>query len=119
MDTLNLYAELAIGLLGFSGVVSALGRSMRSGDGRLIENGDNITVAPWGDLIVCEDGTGDDYLVGVRPDGEIYKLAHNLSGDGEFAGCCFSPDGTTLFVNMQSQGYTLAITGDWGGARLG
>ena len=27
MDTLNLYAELAIGLLGFSGVVSALGKS--------------------------------------------------------------------------------------------
>ncbi len=82
-------------------------------DGTLVENADNLTVAPWGDLVVCEDGTGDDYLVGITPTGEIYKLAHNLSGDGEFAGACFSPDGSTFFVNMQSQGYTLAITGPW------
>jgi secreted PhoX family phosphatase len=83
-------------------------------DGTMIENADNITVAPWGDLIVCEDGTGDDYLVGVTPDGEIYKLARNLNGNGEFAGACFSPDGSTLFVNMQVDGWTLAITGPWG-----
>jgi len=83
-------------------------------DGTMIENADNITVAPWGDLIVCEDGTGDDYLVGVTPDGEIYKLAHNQNGSGEFAGACFSPDGSTFFVNMQVDGWTLAITGPWG-----
>jgi len=82
-------------------------------DGTMIENADNITVAPWGDLIVCEDGTGDDYLVGVTPEGEIYKLARNLNGNGEFAGACFSPDGSTLFVNMQADGWTLAITGPW------
>lgn len=82
-------------------------------DGTLVENADNLTVSPWGDLVVCEDGTGDDYLVGITPDGEIYKLAHNLSGDGEFAGACFSPDGSTFFVNMQSQGYTFAVTGPW------
>ena len=79
----------------------------------MVENADNLTVAPWGDLVVCEDGTGDDYLVGITPAGEIYKLAHNLNGDGEFAGSCFSPDGTTLFVNLQADGLTLAITGDW------
>jgi uncharacterized protein len=82
-------------------------------DGTIIENGDNLTVAPWGDLIVCEDGTGDDYLVGVTPDGEIYKLARNLNGDGEFAGACFSPDGSTFFLNMQVDAWTLAITGPW------
>lgn len=82
-------------------------------DGTIIENGDNITVAPWGDLIVCEDGSGDDYLVGVTPSGEIYKFAHNLNGNGEFAGACFSPDGSTFFVNMQEDGWTLAITGPW------
>ncbi len=82
-------------------------------NGTLVENADNLTVSPWGDLVVCEDGTGDDYLVGITPDGDLYKLAHNLSGDGEFAGACFSPDGSTFFVNMQSQGYTLAITGPW------
>jgi len=82
-------------------------------DGTIIENADNLTIAPWGDLVVCEDGTGDDYLIGITPDGEIYKLAHNLNGNGEFAGSCFSPDGSTFFVNMQLDGWTLAITGPW------
>jgi secreted PhoX family phosphatase len=82
-------------------------------DGTLIENADNLVVAPWGDVIACEDGTGDDYLVGITPRGELYKLAHNLGGDGEFAGACFSPDGSTFFVNMQIDGWTLAITGPW------
>jgi uncharacterized protein len=82
-------------------------------DGTIIENADNLTVAPWGDLIVCEDGSGDDYLVGVTPAGEIYKFARNLNGNGEFAGACFSPDGSTFFVNMQDDGWTLAISGPW------
>lgn len=82
-------------------------------DGTIIENADNLTVAPWGDLVVCEDGTGDDYLIGITPTGDIYKLAHNLNGNGEFAGACFSPDGSTFFVNMQLDGWTLAITGPW------
>lgn len=81
-------------------------------DGTLVENADNLTVAPWGDLVVCEDGSGDNYLVGITPTGAIYKLALNLT-PGEFAGACFSPDGGTFFVNLQSQGYTLAITGPW------
>jgi len=82
-------------------------------DGTIIENADNLCIAPWGDLVVCEDGTGDDYLLGITPDGAIYKLARNLSGSGEFAGACFSPDGSTFFVNMQLDGWTLAITGPW------
>ena len=87
-------------------------------DGTLIENADNLTMAPWGDLVVCEDRTGDDYLVVVTPAGEIYRLARNLNGTGEFAGACFSPDGHTFFVNMQLDGWTLAITGPWANARL-
>ena len=82
-------------------------------DGTIIENADNLCVAPWGDLVVCEDGTGDDYLLGITPQGEIYHLARNLNGNGEFAGACFSPDGSTFFVNMQVDGWTLAITGPW------
>lgn len=83
-------------------------------DPGLIENADNLTVAPWGDLIVCEDGSGEQYLAGVTPKGEIYKFAHNAHpADSEFAGSSFSPDGTTLFVNIQDPGLTLAITGPW------
>ena len=82
-------------------------------DGTLVENADTLCAAPWGDLIVCEDGAGDDYLFGVTPAGETYRFGHNQAGRGEFAGSCFSPDGTTLFVNMQLQGLTVAITGPW------
>ncbi len=82
-------------------------------DGGLIDNADNLTVAPWGDLIVCEDGSGEQFLVGITPAGEIYKFARNAVNDSEFAGATFSPDGTTLFVNIQTAGVTLAISGPW------
>ncbi|MBW0145792.1 alkaline phosphatase PhoX [Sphingomicrobium clamense] len=75
---------------------------------------DNLAVAPWGDLIVCEDGIGDQYLRGITPDGRIYDLARNAHEDSsEFCGACFSPDGKTMFVNIQEPGITLAITGPW------
>lgn len=93
----------------------ALELFLEPNDSTLVEHADNLTMAPWGDLVVCEDGTGDDYLLGVTPEGEIYRLGHNVSGPGEFAGACFSPDGSTLFVNMQSQGWSFAITGPWHG----
>jgi hypothetical protein len=91
----------------------ALELFLEPNDSALVERADNLTMAPWGDLVVCEDGTGDDRLVGVTPEGELYQLAHNVRDDGEFAGACFSPDGSTLFVNIQSLGWTLAITGPW------
>lgn len=78
---------------------------------KLVANADNLTAAPWGDLVVCEDRDGDEVgLVGVTPEGKLYTLAHNHAHT-EFAGVCFSPDGSTLFVNLQHQGLTLAITG--------
>ncbi|MEM0915063.1 MAG: alkaline phosphatase PhoX [Planctomycetota bacterium] len=82
-------------------------------DSNLIENADNITVAPWGDLMVCEDRKGECRLVGVTPQGQTYLFGHNVWNTSEFAGACFSPDGRTLFVNIQSPGATLAITGPW------
>jgi secreted PhoX family phosphatase len=84
-------------------------------NGRLVENADNLTVAPWGDLIVCEDGDNEQFLVGITPQGEFYRLGKNAMSDSELAGVTFSPDGTTLFVNIQENGLTLAITGPWRG----
>ncbi len=74
---------------------------------------DNITLAPWGDLILCEDGVGDQFLLGVTPEGKVYPFARNAQGTSEFAGATFSPDATTLFVNIQRPGLTLAVTGPW------
>jgi len=82
-------------------------------DAGLIENADNLTVTPWGDLIVCEDGSDEQFLVGVTPEGELYKFARNAVSHSELAGATFSPDGTTLFVNIQHDGLTLAIWGPW------
>jgi secreted PhoX family phosphatase len=82
-------------------------------DSNLVDNCDNITVAPWGDLVLCEDGGGEQYLDVITPSGKIFKLAKNAKSSGEFAGATFSPDGSTLFVNMQHDGLTLAITGPW------
>ncbi|MEX1122628.1 MAG: alkaline phosphatase PhoX [Balneolales bacterium] len=82
-------------------------------DGNLVENGDNLTIAPWGDLIVCEDGSGNQNLVGVTPEGKLYKFGHNSMNNSEFAGATFSPDGSTFFVNIQNPGFTVAITGPW------
>ena len=85
-------------------------------DHSVVENADNLTVAPWGDLVVCEDGPGAQFLVGVTPAGEFYKLARNARDNSEFAGSTFAPDGRTLFVNLQGTGLTFAITGPWRGA---
>lgn len=82
-------------------------------DSALMENADNLTVAPWGDLIICEDGPQDQYIVGVTPEGNTYQFARNASNTSELAGSTFSPDGTILFVNIQNPGVTIAITGPW------
>lgn len=79
----------------------------------LLRNCDNLTQAPWGDLVVCEDTGGCCGLVGIRPDGSQYNIAFNAYSDSELAGVCFSPDGKTLFVNIQYPGMTVAITGDF------
>ena len=86
---------------------------IESEDRGLLERADNLTVTPWGDLILCEDGPGEQFLVGVTPAGELYKFARNAGSQSEFAGATFSPDGTTLFVNLQADGLTLAVTGPW------
>jgi len=83
-------------------------------DASVVDMPDNCTVAPWGDLVLCEDGfEPNSYLVGVTKAGEVYKIARNAMSNREFAGATFSPDGSTLFVNLQSEGVTLAIEGPW------
>lgn len=78
---------------------------------------DNITTSPRGTLVVCEDGPADNFLRGLTPEGELFDIAVNAiegrRGD-EFAGSTFSPDGHTLFVNIQSSaGMSFAIWGPW------
>ena len=86
---------------------------IESQDLELLKACDNLTVAPWGDIVICEDDNESSAIVGITTDGKMYKIGH-VQVESEVAGACFSPDGTTLFVNIQnSPGETLAITGPW------
>jgi secreted PhoX family phosphatase len=83
---------------------------------------DNVTVSKRGTIVLCEDNTNDNYIRGLTRHGRLFDIALNRlvsstgadrSGD-EFAGATFSPDGHTLFVNIQaSAGMTFAIWGPW------
>jgi secreted PhoX family phosphatase len=81
-------------------------------DSDILKSCDNLTIAPWGDLVLCEDHA-HPFVVGITPAGEYYKLAENVGYQSEFAGGVFSPDGSTYFVNIQGAGLTIAITGPW------
>jgi secreted PhoX family phosphatase len=81
-------------------------------DRKILKNCDNLAVAPWGDVILCEDHK-HPFLVGITPAGELYHLAENVGYASELTGGVFSPSGKTYFVNIQGPGITLAITGPW------
>jgi len=74
---------------------------------------DNVTVTPWGSLVLAEDGVGASHVLSAVPGGPTYAIARNMLNDSEFTGPTFSADGKVLFVNMQTPGYTFAITGPW------
>ncbi|MGY1424310.1 alkaline phosphatase PhoX [Lysobacter sp. A289] len=110
-----------------------------SGNQLAANNPDNVTVSPRGGVVLCEDGgeSLDQYgpgarVLGLTGAGESFYLAKNnaeltssqiagagkqvAEGDyrrGEFCGACWDPAGETLFVNIQTPGITLAITGPW------
>ncbi len=90
-----------------------------SADPRQLDSPDNICATPSGNnLIVCEDGTGGEYLHVLRCDGShISRLGQKIMRGfeySEWAGACFSPDGKTLFANLQDPSMTLAIwTNRW------
>lgn len=92
----------------------------------VLEGPDNICLSPRGGLVICEDGSGEQYVRGLTPGGDIVNLvlapAPAAGPDpSEFAGCCFSPDGNVLFFNVQGTrnagrgqpGATYALWGPW------
>ncbi|MDT0379846.1 DUF839 domain-containing protein [Streptomyces sp. DSM 42041] len=86
-----------------------------------LDGPDNVTVSPYGGLIIAEDGEGQQHLFGATDRGETYPLARNEFNIGtedepeysEMTGVCFSPDGDTLFAGIQTPGILLAVTGPW------
>lgn len=96
-----------------------------SPDRNILDMPDNICIHPKKELLViCEDSdyglagtTPENFVRILLPNGRIFDFAKNISPGkelSEFAGATFSPDGKTLFVNIQGAGLTAAIWGDWG-----
>lgn len=71
--------------------------------------------------MMCEDGIGDQHILGTTAAGEVFVFARNrvdvgTAGDpefGELAGATFSADGRTMFFNVYNPGITYAVTGPW------
>src|SRR5690554_76938 len=74
---------------------------------------DNLTITPWGAVMACEDNGETNRLHIIDQDGNIQLFGINKSSGSELAGAVFSPSGKTLFVNLQENGETVAITGPW------
>ena len=70
----------------------------------MFDGPDNCCVSPRGGLVFCEDATAAQHVRGVSAAGDVFDIARNLRNSIEFAGACFSPDGSTLFVNLYGRG---------------
>jgi secreted PhoX family phosphatase len=84
---------------------------------------DNITITSRGTLVLCEDSTAGNFIRLLTKRGELIDFAENRRGapegtvNDEFAGAAVSPDGRTLFVNIQApNGRTFAIWSERGGS---
>ncbi|CAN5290244.1 DUF839 domain-containing protein [soil metagenome] len=108
-----------------------------SADAATLNQPDSITVAPNGTVFMAEDGDGEDkdggdnWLRVLTASGTIANLAQVIApldlnhwnsedfpeagatGASELAGPCFSPDGQSLYINLQYPGLTCVITGPW------
>jgi secreted PhoX family phosphatase len=77
-----------------------------------VDGPDNITVSPYGGVMIAEDGEGRNHLVGATEDGRAFFFARNeLAGDNEFTGPTFSHNKKILFANIQTPGHVFAIRG--------
>jgi hypothetical protein len=81
----------------------------QSEDEALLDGPDNISMAPWGDLFICEDAGVTNYIRVLTPKGTLFDFARTTLS--ELAGVCFSPDGRALFVNIWGADVTLVVTG--------
>lgn len=84
----------------------------QSTDPAVLDLPDNMTISPAGNVVLCEDGAEGNFIRSLGKDGTMTDIAQNVTErpDEEFAGVCFSPDGRTIFVNIQAaSGITFAI----------
>jgi secreted PhoX family phosphatase len=95
----------------------------RLGDDPPLRGVDNVTVSPFGDIFVAEDG-GNMELVAmseIAAQLEVTPFLRIVGQDGsEIAGPAFHPDGTRLYLSSQrgapgrGRGLTYEVTGPFG-----
>jgi uncharacterized protein len=95
-----------------TGVLEVVYQSTSTTDLRLP---DNVTASPRGTLILCEDNAGPNRLQALDRWGNLTTFAQrNDAPNVEFAGACFSPNGQTLYCNLNTgSALTVAIWGPW------
>ena len=71
---------------------------------------DNITVSPWGSVVIAEDGMNPCSLIAYSERRGSLEFARDLADRGEWAGPCFNRSGSLLFASVQSD-CTYAISG--------
>ncbi len=81
--------------------------------GGYFDGPDNITVSPWGTIVIAEDGSDPNHLIAWTPRKGSIPLAKDVAGRGEWAGPVFNKSGNVLFGSIQSD-CTYAITGPLG-----
>jgi secreted PhoX family phosphatase len=92
----------------------------------VLDSPDNICVGRDGGIFICEDGAEEQFIRVLSASGDMANLVMQPLVSGtpepdEFAGCCFSPDGSVLFFNVQGStvsygtrwGATYALWGPW------
>ena len=80
----------------------------------ILDSPDNICVSPRGGVVITEDGRTSNFVRGLTSQGTMFDFAENVANPSELAGPTFSPDGNTLFLNVQRDpGATYAIWGPW------
>ncbi len=98
-------------VLALDPVRDRLSVAVEAGHRSILDHPDGLGVDPFGNVYIAEDGSGDQFIRRIMPDGTLATLARNALSTREFAGICFSPDGRQMFCNLQKDGITLMVEG--------
>jgi secreted PhoX family phosphatase len=89
----------------------------------VLDSPDNLCLSPRGGLMICEDGADVQFIRALTQEGALFDMVRTDGASAEFAGVCFSPNGRTLFFNIQGgtratsaatlTGGTYALWGPW------
>jgi uncharacterized protein len=76
---------------------------------------DNVTASARGTLVLCEDNRGPNRLQALTKWGGLVTFAERYDLPAvEFAGACFSANGQTMYVNLNTgSALSVAIWGPW------